>query len=47
MKTPAISFLCPSYNHGRYIVDFLRSLLAQTNPSWECILVDDCSRDNQ
>lgn len=46
MKTPAISFLCPSYNHGRYIVDFLRSLLAQTNPSWECILVDDCSRDN-
>ena len=46
MKRPEISFLCPSYNHGRYVVDFLRSLLAQTNPNWECILVDNCSSDN-
>lgn len=46
MKTPEISFLCASYNHGRYVVDFLRSLLAQTNPNWECVLVDDCSSDN-
>lgn len=43
---PLISFLCATYNHGRYVVDFLRSLQAQTFPDWELILVDDCSTDN-
>lgn len=41
-----LSFLCPSYNHGRYVGEFLASLLAQTDPDWEAIVVDDCSTDD-
>lgn len=41
-----VSILCPSYNHEKYICFFLDSLLAQTNPNWELIIVDDCSTDN-
>lgn len=46
METPEISFLCASYNHGQYVGAFLRSLFAQKNPCWECVVVDDCSKDN-
>lgn len=46
MPSPKISFLCPTYNHGRYVENFLRSLYAQTMSDWEIILVDDCSTDN-
>lgn len=41
-----ISFLCPSYNHARYIENFVRSVLAQTDLSWELIIVDDASTDD-
>jgi glycosyltransferase involved in cell wall biosynthesis len=40
-----LSFLCPSYNHARYIGKFLESLCAQTDPEWEAIVVDDASPD--
>ena len=46
VKKHLVSFLCPSYNHEKYISFFLDSLLAQTNPNWELIIVDDCSTDN-
>ena len=46
MKKQIVSFLCPSFNHESYVKYFLDSLLAQTNPNWELILVDDCSSDN-
>lgn len=40
-----ISILCPAFNHERYVGDFIRSLLAQTEKEWELIIVDDCSSD--
>jgi len=41
-----VSIVCPSYNHGRYIGDFLRSMLEQDEPRWELIIIDDCSTDD-
>ena len=40
-----ITFVCPSYNHEEYVLDFLDSLLGQTCPDWELIIIDDCSQD--
>ena len=40
-----ITFICPSYNHEEYVLDFLNSLLNQTCPDWELIIIDDSSKD--
>lgn len=45
MNQPKISFVCPSYNHAKYINVFVTSLLQQTISDWELIIVDDCSSD--
>ena len=45
-STPLVSILSPSFNHEQYISCFMDSLLAQSNPNWELIIVDDCSSDN-
>lgn len=38
--------MMPAYNAGRYIASAIRSLLDQTYPHWELILVDDGSTDD-
>lgn len=43
---PKISIVCPSYNHGNYIVSFVESVLAQIEQNFELIIVDDNSTDD-
>lgn len=40
-----VSILTPTYNHARYIRRCLESAIAQTDPRWEQIVVDDGSDD--
>lgn len=41
-----VSIIMPSYNTEKYICDSINSILEQTYPYWELIIVDDCSTDN-
>lgn len=41
-----VSIVMPSYNTGRFIVESIRSVMAQTYTNWELIIVDDCSTDD-
>lgn len=43
--TPLVSVIIPVYNVEEYLDECLQSLLAQTYPHWEAILVDDGSTD--
>ena len=45
MTDPLISFVVPAYNAASTIRDTLGSLLGQTRPEWEAIVVDDGSTD--
>jgi glycosyltransferase involved in cell wall biosynthesis len=44
---PAVSFVVPCYNYGRFLGDCLRSIFTQQNaPELEVLVVDDASTDN-
>ncbi|GAA4444224.1 glycosyltransferase family 2 protein [Pontibacter saemangeumensis] len=43
--TPLVSIVCLCYNHARFLREALDSVLAQTYPNMEVIVVDDCSTD--
>ena len=45
-KLPLVSIKIASYNHARYIRQTIQSVLDQTYPDFELIVVDDCSLDN-
>lgn len=46
MKRPLISVLVPTYNQAPYLGEALDSLLAQSFPDWEAIVVNDGSTDS-
>lgn len=41
-----VSIIIPSYNRAQFIGETLESVLSQTYPNWECIIVDDGSTDD-
>jgi len=46
INIPLVSVVIPSYNSARWLDDTIGSILNQTHPNIEIILVDDCSTDN-
>lgn len=45
-STPLVSIVTPAFNAARFVEATVRSVIAQTHPNWEMLIVDDCSRDN-
>jgi glycosyltransferase involved in cell wall biosynthesis len=43
---PLVSIIVPAFNYGHLIEQTLNNLLLQTWQNWECIIVDDGSKDN-
>src|SRR5258708_15666443 len=45
-ETPLVSIIIPSFNHGQYLLDALKSIWLQSYKTVEIIVVDDGSTDN-
>jgi glycosyltransferase involved in cell wall biosynthesis len=46
MKTPEITIIITAYNAEKTIIETLKSVKNQTFENWECIIVDDNSKDD-
>lgn len=46
MDMEFISIVTPMYNGGRFVAQTIESVLAQTYPHWEMLIVDDGSKDD-
>ncbi|MBI1357226.1 MAG: glycosyltransferase [Acidobacteria bacterium] len=46
MTKPLVSIVVPTYNRARLIGRSLASLLVQTEPRFEALVVDDASHDD-
>lgn len=45
-SVPFFSILVPTYNQAQYLGEALESLISQTDPDWEAIIVNDGSTDS-
>lgn len=45
-EVPGISIIVPCYNYAHYLGETLKSIADQDFTAWECIIVDDGSKDN-
>ena len=46
MNDKLVSIITPLYNSERFVGQTIESVLAQTYPEWEMIVVNDGSKDN-
>ena len=46
MKAPKVSVIIPNYNHQKYLKERIDSILNQTYPDYELLILDDRSPDN-
>lgn len=42
---PLLTIIIPTYNRAHFLSETLDSIITQTYPNWECIVVDDGSND--
>ncbi len=42
---PLVSVIIPNYNHAKYIEQRFKSIIEQSYPNIEIIIIDDCSTD--
>lgn len=45
-KEDLVSIITPSYNSQDFILETVKSVIAQSHENWEMIIVDDASKDN-
>lgn len=41
-----VTVIVPCYNYAHFLGETLDSIIAQTYPNWECLIIDDGSTDN-